>query len=248
MSNCENYGFSCPEQIPTKRFSSPNSPLSPIDLVELKACIEQINTLLLAVGSPRNPDNLRGLRIHFRRLRGVLARVNVECNSSQEHIIGRLKDAGRDYIELDTVGQREFILFQRICSFTHAAAETCEKFYIHEPELLDIDPCLRRDLVLNFGKVVSSNPELFNIFFGLPLHLRLLQEIDCKVEVRMEAKEKLIKGILTSSQEKFIEVKTNEKKNTNEKQTEKDGKREDKEDNKEIQRVNFDDICFIRVL
>ena len=43
-----------------------------------------------------------------------------------------------------------------------------------EPELSEIDPCLRRDLTFHFGEVVSSSPELIHLFFRIHLDVYLL--------------------------------------------------------------------------
>ena len=65
---------------------------------------------------------------------------------------------------------------------------------IHKPELLDIDPCLRRALTFDFGETVASSPELIEIFFKLTLPNFLLIHLDKKVKIKVADEE--IEGIL----------------------------------------------------
>lgn len=233
----------CPRQIPTKRFSSPNSGLSPEELERLKACIEKLNNILLSISSPRDPNNLVPLRNYFIRLKGILIRVYVECTGFQDNILGCLQEVGGDYLQLNSVGKKVFVPFSRICSIARDAPKDCESGHMHHQELNDIDPCLRRNLVLNFGETVASSPQLFNIFFGLPLHLRLLDFLNCRVMVKVEGEEQLLKGILICSEKDFIKIKTDENVDKGNEEEIKDNKK-----NEKIEKINFEDICFISIL
>ncbi|MBE3577906.1 MAG: hypothetical protein IMX00_09495 [Limnochordales bacterium] len=234
--------FPCPPRVPTPRFSSPNSPLPPEELEQLKACLEEVNDLLRTLGNPPDPKNKETLRLHLRRLRGQRVLVEMACggggtyahgggqdegegqeNGGQESektgqgrsYAGILRDAGKDYLELDW-GKREkrgdreeqrrvLLPYGRVCMVT--VQDPDESFEPpHHPELIDIDPDLRRDLVLSFGRVVASNPELISIFFGLPLHLRLRQEAGVRITVRLEGD--TVTGQLSEVDEESIKVRT----------------------------------------
>lgn len=200
---------SCPKGFPTKHFSSPNSSLPPEELEQLQACIEELNTILLSISSPRNPENLVPLRNHFNRLRGVLMRVNVECTGFKEDIVGVLKEVGENYLLINSVGKKDFIPFNKVCYVKQDISD--EHGYIHmgHHELINIGPCLRRNLTLNFGAVVAFNPELFNIFFGIPFHRRLLDFLNCKVILKVEGEE-LLEGTLLCSNRDLIKVRIDE--------------------------------------
>lgn len=213
----------CPEKIPTKRFASPNSPLSPEELKQLKECIEGINDLLRAFGNPRDLENLSGLRAHFRKLRGILLRIKVGCENNREMVIGILEQAGRDFLMLRNIENMFFIPYNRIC-FIHSSPmdHTSRE---HEPELLNIDPCLRTEIVLNFGRVVSSDPNLVNIFFGVPLYLQLVTFFGCSVMVAVEGESEIVEGVIIESTEKAIHLQI---------------------DN-QIRQINIDEICSIKI-
>ena len=214
--------FPCPEKIPTPRFSSPTSSLSPEELEKLKECVESANDFLRTIGNPNDPNNMRAFQLHLRRLRGFLLQVNGDCGTDEIPVVGILKDAGRDFLELETFGRCIFIPFKRICLIRWVPGE----HQGHQPALINLDECSRRDLVLNFGKVVSGDPNLINIFFGLPLHLRLITFLGCRVEVETENSGELIQGVLSDSQEIYIQIQT---------------------DN-QLEQVNFNKLCVINVL
>jgi len=219
--------FQCPEKIPTPRFSSPNSPLSPEELEQFQECIEAANELLRTLGNPVDPKNKRELQLRLRKLRGLLMRVAVECRNIQVDLVGTLQDAGKDFVQLERVGRSTFILFEKVCYIRRVIAPGGVEPG-HKQELINLDTCTRREIILNFGKIVSGDPNLINTFFGLPLHLRLVSFQGCKVEVKIENSEEpeVIQGILSASEEKYIQVQTNN----------------------QLEQINFNKICFIDVL
>ena len=199
----------CQDKIPTKRFSSPNSSLPPEELEQLKKFIEHINDLLRTLSNPRSPNNLTALRLHFIKLRGITAKVVYDCNDNTGSIEGLLKEAGRDFIQIESAGEKHYIPYMRICELQY---DSCEEMHLeHEShqELIDIDPCLRREIVLNFGETVIKNPNLINIFFGIPLYLELLKLLDCRIAVKVLGQNDDIVGILIGSAEDKICIKIN---------------------------------------
>lgn len=216
--------FPCPEKIPTPRFSSPNSPLPPEELEKLKECIEAANEFLRTIGNPNDPDNKRALQFRLRKLRGLLMQVNVNCGSEITQVEGVLKDAGRDFLQLETFGRCIFALFNRLCSLRWVIGSG--EIHGHEPALIDLDTCSRRALILDFGKVVSGDPNLINIFFGIPLHLRLISFLGCRVEVETENSGEIVQGVLSDSQERYVHIQTDQK----------------------IEQINFNQLCVMNVL
>lgn len=213
----------CPDRIPTPRFSSPNSPLPPEELADLKVCIEMANELLRTLGNPRDPANLTALRLHFRRLRGTLIRATTGCGEDHSQHVGCLQESGRDFLQLEAVGQTIFIPFAHLCSVHRPA--TCEHGAGHEQELIGIDQCLRRSLVLNFSEAVAGNPHLINLFFGIQLHLQLLTYLGCKAIVKTTDGPELIQGTLVDSAENYLQLLT---------------------DN-QIRQINFSKVCFVKL-
>ena len=138
---CVNYAefpCDCPKQIPTRRFTSPNSPLPPDELDELQRCIEAANDLLRSLGNESDPNNKRQLQLHLLNLRGVCVKVKLKCGVSRfgdkepdagegEAVIektGTLITAGWNFIQLNILGNDVFILYERLISLSR---EDCPK-------------------------------------------------------------------------------------------------------------------------
>ena len=194
----------CPGKVPVKRFSSPNTQLSPEEFEKQKQCIEQINNLLITITSPKDPNNFSALRLHFKMLRGTLVEVEFACNNSKDTIKGLLKETGKDFLEIEDNGKRYFIPYIRICMIN---SNDCNPSENHN-ELENIDEGLRRDIVLNFGKVVSADPKLINFFFGIPLYLQLANLVGTKVVVKVEGEPDVVGGILVESTKTKVCIKT----------------------------------------
>ncbi|AGK55890.1 hypothetical protein [Bacillus sp. 1NLA3E] len=213
----------CPEKIPTPRFRSPNSPLPPAELDELQECIEVANHLLRSLSNERNPNNQRQLQLHLLDLRDILIRVKVYCQEKQIEEVGTLVTAGKNFIKLNTVGKRVFILFNKIDSLQYEECNTEKK---HQQELIHLNRQLKRELVLHFGEFVSGEPELVNLFFGIPIHLMLFQFVGCQVEVMVEDKSEAISGQLLNADENFLHLLNKE----------------------EMEQIPFAKACLIRCL
>ncbi len=93
---------------------------------------------------------------------------------------------------------------------------------INEPELLDIDPCLRRALTFNFGETVASSPELIEIFFKMTLPIFLLICLDKKVKIKVPDEE--FEGTLMEVNEESLVISMR---------------------NGEMRDIPFHSICFI---
>ena len=167
-SNTRN-NIQCPKIIPTKRFPSPNTAFPLEQLPKVKECIERANEVLRTLGNNLVPARFDTLRLHLRMLLGLEIRVELECNGEKIKETGVLLDAGKDFLVIKKGNTQYFMMYQRICSIEHQGES---EFIPMEPELINIDDQLRKDLILHFGEVVSKNPDLINLFFGIPLFLQ----------------------------------------------------------------------------
>jgi hypothetical protein len=198
---------SCPEKIPTPRYRSPNSPLPHAQLDALQKCIESANDLLRSLGNERDPENQRQLQLHFLELHGGLVRVRVKCLEKQYEEVGSLMTAGKNFIMLNTVGKRVLIPFLKIVSLQYEGKDQDKK---HHQDLIHLNRQIKRELVLHFGEFVSRNPELVNLFFGIPLHLMLVQYKDRMVNLKVEDKSDVVSGKIVEVEENFLQILKND--------------------------------------
>ena len=161
----------CPEQIPTVKFPSPHTCLPQEVLEELEVRIRAANDLLLSLAlSRRNgeDENREGLRRAFDGIIGQFVQIQLakEGDKRKRLIRGHISFVGRDFVLLKAARDEKIVQFEDICSIKHPKVF---REPIEGPELLKIDPCLRRDIAFNFGATVASSPELIQLFFGLDL-------------------------------------------------------------------------------
>ena len=83
----------------------------------------------------------------------------------------------------------------------------------------------RREMVLNFGEFVAKRPGLVNLFFGIPLHIQLLNYLGEDVKVKTD-NHHIIEGTLFEADEGKIRVEN------------RNGPTE----------INMDQICFLEVI
>jgi hypothetical protein len=198
---------SCPEKIPTPRYRSPNSPLPQAQLDELQKCIETANDLLRSLGNERDPENQRQLQLHFLELHGILVRVKVKGPEKKHEEVGSLMTAGKNFIVLNTVGKRVMIPFVKIDSLQYEGKGQDKK---HHQELIHLNRQIKRELVLHFGEFVSRHPELVNLFFGIPLHLMLVQYKDRMVNLKVEEQSDVVSGKLVEVEENSLQILKND--------------------------------------
>lgn len=96
----------CPEAIPTPRYSSPNSGLSPEELKELDACIHEINDLLMTLAVQEDESHTQ-LRMRLQHLRKRFVRIHVKCGEQEKKFLGGFKDAGKDFIILNNFDEKK---------------------------------------------------------------------------------------------------------------------------------------------
>jgi hypothetical protein len=198
---------SCPEKIPTPRYRSPNSPLPQAQLDELQKCIETTNDLLRSLGNERNPENQRQLQLHFLELHGILVRVKVKGLERKHEEVGSLINAGKNFIELNTVGKRVLIPFVKIDSLQYEGKDLDKK---HHQDLMHLNRQIKRELVLHFGEFVSRHPDLVNLFFGIPLHLMLVQYKERMVNLKVEEQNDVVTVKLVEVEENSIQIVKND--------------------------------------
>lgn len=104
---------------------------------------------------------------------------------------GTVQFVGRNFVELSASKKIILIPFSKICLvLTKRRYEPP----VHEPALIDIDPCFRRELTFNFGETVANDPELVQLFFRIHLSRYLNRYKGEKLTVRTEQEQ--IQGIL----------------------------------------------------
>ncbi|HWL12387.1 MAG TPA: hypothetical protein VNQ57_05305 [Ureibacillus sp.] len=187
--------FACQPRKRTRRYTSPNSPLSQEELDELQASIEAANDLLRSLGSPRDDENTRQLQLHFLDMRdeSVTAQILCENNdteaeeahknselkkSSTISLKGLMVNAGKDFLQINQNGSSVFVLYKKILSIKRDLREGAD-----EPEFIDANQELRRELAFHFGEFVSKEPSLINLFFGIQLYRMLKQFLGKDLDV-----------------------------------------------------------------
>ncbi|WP_420976271.1 hypothetical protein [Bacillus vallismortis] len=202
--------FQCQEQIPQPRFPSPTSILSPEELEELQSCIEEVNELLRTVGNRPEPDHQRALQQKMQTLRNQYVKVEMLCGDEIDILTAGFVDSGLDFIILDDFDENILIPFSKIRFVQHTNDHNGHEGHVQE--LIDIDTCLRREIILNFGEIVSQSPFLINLFFGLTLNLFLEKFIGCKIEVKIiegdSGKSILVEGTLQCAEDDSIQINT----------------------------------------
>lgn len=121
-------------------------------------------------------------------------------NKKERKLSGRVHGIGRDFVLIRRNKEEIFIPLIKI-----SLIKPHDRFAqpTDEPELLDIDPCLRRALTFNFGKTVAASPELIGIFFKLTLPIVLLNHVDKKVRIKV-ANETLDGTLMEINKESLI--------------------------------------------
>lgn len=234
--------FYCQKRIRTKKFASPNSPLTQEALDDLQGCIDAANDLLQSLGSRSDEDNTRQLQLHFLEMRGEIVSANIICDCLREDefedefsnimdndgtmkrtfcLNGKIATAGRDYLQINQNGSAVFILYKNLLSINKGVYHEGIEL---EPEFTDAEIELRRKLAFNFGEFVSKNPSFINLFFGAPLFFMLKQYLG--KDTCMVTNNRVVKGTLSRIDMDFVTL------------VNKRG---------EID-LQFDEICYLKVL
>lgn len=240
--------YDCKKQIRTRRYASLNSPLSQDELHDLQICIESINDLLRSLGSVVDANNTRQLQLHFLDIKGVKVKANILCgldiNEEDEEFneiivdtstnvnsegesgtvkligkIGKLANAGRDFIQINPIGSTLFILYNKLLSISRI-----DSVGEREPKFINADQETRRELAFNFGEFVSKNSDIENLFFGIPLHKALKKYEGKEVKIRTDKERHF--GTLIDTREGRIQIQNKNKK----------------------QEIDINTICYIQVL
>ncbi|MFT4412451.1 hypothetical protein ACLM5H_01200 [Fredinandcohnia humi] len=218
----------CPRRKKEPKFPSPNSCLPLDELEELEERIALANQLLLnlALSEQREPNEI--FQRAFDGLVGQEVSIEIDCplaKNPEKNTIraGRVFLVGFDFVVIRNRNDREVIIpFEKIKLINLDKGRFAEP--IDEPQLLDIEPCLRRAITFNFGEKVASSPELIQIFFRLRLTIYILVLVSKKVKVNIDGESMV--GNISEVHEESLTIKI-------------------KENNREIP---LDNICFITVL
>ncbi len=228
----------CPERIIQPQFPSATSSFPPEQLAEIDACIEEANELLLTLGLQQEAEEVEEedvLLQNLNKLKGQMVEVTISCREEDiepegmltcenhdEKVHGKFIYNGIDFIILYTMDDETvWIPFTKIRWMIQKEQE--EVFNEDQP-LLNIDPCLRREITFNFGQIVPKSPFLLKLFFPLQLSFLLKSFIDCNLRVKtFDNKE--IRGTLVKVTERSLLIETPRKK----------------------QGVDFEKICYIKM-
>lgn len=179
----------CPERFPSPKLPSPTDCLPPNELEKVLEEIEAANELLLDVAL----DSDRPINETYQKVFDGLTGLRVEItNGIGETVEGKVTLSGLDFVSLEEEETTWFYPYSQIETIK-PYGRFAEPF--PDPELSLIDPCFRRDLTFHFGDVVSSSPELLQLFFRIPLDVYLLLFKEKHIQVKMN--ELTSEGILT---------------------------------------------------
>jgi hypothetical protein len=114
-------------------------------------------------------------------------------------IEGKVQLVGRDFVQLMEKGQKILIPFSKVC-----VTLTKKQFQpaVHEPSMINIDPCFRRELTFNFGETVANDPELVQLFFRIKLSMYLKTSVGERIIVKTDSER--LQGIVKSVDSKNI--------------------------------------------
>lgn len=229
----------CPERIIQPQFPSATSSFPPEQLEVIDACIEEANELLLTLGLQQEEDGEVGeddvLLQNLNTLKGQMVEVIISCTEEDieseetltcenqfEKVCGKFIYSGIDFIILHTKDDETiWIPFAKI---RWMIQKEQEEVLNEDQPLLNIDPCLRREITFNFGQIVPKSPFLLKLFFPLQLSFLLKSFIDCDLCVKtFDNKE--TQGTLVKVPERSLLIETPRKKKG----------------------IDFEKICYIKI-
>lgn len=228
----------CPERIIQPQFPSATSSFPPEQLAEIDACIEEANELLLTLGLQQEAEEVGEedvLLQNLNKLKGQMVEVTISCREEDiepegtltcenhdEKVHGKFIYNGIDFIILHTMDDETvWIPFAKI---RWMIQKEQEEILTEDQPLLNIDPCLRREITFNFGQIVPKSPFLLKLFFPLQLSFLLKSFIDCTLRVKtFDNKE--TRGTLVKVTERSLLIETSRKK----------------------QGIDFEKICYIKM-
>ncbi|MED3727431.1 hypothetical protein HPB58_13995 [Priestia filamentosa] len=226
----------CPERIIQPQFPSATSSFPPEQLAEIDACIEKANELLLTLGLQQEEEEEDDVLLqNLHKLKGQMIEVTISCTEEDiepegtltcenhyEKVHGKFIYNGVDFIILHTMDDETvWIPFTKI---RWMIQKEQEEILNRDQPLLNIDPCLRREITFNFGQIVPKSPFLLKLFFPLQLSFLLKSFIDCALCVKtFDNKE--TRGTLVKVTERSLLIETPRKK----------------------QGIDFEKVCFIKM-
>ncbi|PLT28557.1 hypothetical protein [Peribacillus deserti] len=179
------------KRIPSPKLPSPTTCLNEPELEELERSIDKANEILLSLGAPEEEDRNQAFFRSLRKFKAAKVKADINCPEPIT-VEGCLEGAGRDFLMLNcgSMGGFRIIPYEQINKIKIRK----KRHEVNEEEVLDIDPRLRRKLVLNFGATVSRSPFLINEFFGITLPIILL--LFTKKHITAVLPDERIEGIL----------------------------------------------------
>ncbi|CAM3096894.1 hypothetical protein FITA111629_03250 [Filibacter tadaridae] len=195
----------CPERFPSPQFPSPENCLPPDRIAKVDEKIIDANELLLDLAL----DDDRSIQETYQKAFDGLIGLQVEVtNQLGELIEGEVTVPGFDFVVLRDEKNIFAVPYGQI-ELIKPSGRFAEPF--PDAELLDINPCFRRNLTFHFGEVVSSSPELIQLFFRIPLSIYLL--IFEGKQIRVKIEDTMIEGLLTDVNKESIVLKVDGERN-----------------------------------
>jgi hypothetical protein len=192
----------CPPRIQQPGLPSPTGcqPMEELEMLEAK--IDAVNQFLLDIGLRGEDEEVGRERnqVLEQALNGLAGQVaEFQIAELPQTLKGRIHLAGRDFAIIRSEANQLIIPYENIC-----AIKPVNRFAEPDkgPRLLEIEPCLRRAIAFDFGRVVSSSPELIQLFFGLTLEIYLLLFEGQKIGLVTEALKE--KGIIKAVHREYL--------------------------------------------
>jgi hypothetical protein len=143
---------------------------------------------------------------HFQKLIGEQVELEIHNRDTKVTLRGLARYVGSDFLLL--IVRSGFILvpLNKVVTGEHPNHGQAMEGSGHGHP--NINHSLRRDLVLNFGKTVSENPQLENLFFGIPLHKFLPKLLGRRIAVTTDEAPDRIAGRLINIKPGFFTLRT----------------------------------------
>ncbi|MGB2992710.1 MAG: hypothetical protein WBB47_08760, partial [Paenisporosarcina sp.] len=192
----------CPDQFPSPTYPSAADCLPPDMLEQVVEKIRDANELLLNLALDDNRPQHETYQKMFDGLVGIRVEITNLLGETTE---GKITLVGFDFVVLREEEMNIMFPFSEIDSIK-PFGRYAEPY--HDPELTKIDPCFRRDLTFHFGEVVSSSPELIQLFFRIRLSVYLLLFQEKRILVKTDGLTR--EGLLTEVNKESITLKVEE--------------------------------------
>lgn len=162
--------------------------------------IELVEQFEIELKTPSQKRKKKRLLKKINNKKNLLIKRKRKLRKKNKSIIeGKVQLVGRDFVQLMEKGQKILIPFSKVF-----VTLTKKQFQpaVHEPSLINIDPCFRREITFNFGETVANDPELVQLFFRIKLSMYLKTSVGERILVKTDSER--LQGIVKSIDSKNI--------------------------------------------